>query len=139
MGLTYLADTNIISEIMRPRPDPLVYSRWQTRFSALAISAVTWHELLTGIQRMPAVKRRQGLLNFVQEIILPHLPILSYDAHAAEWHANERARLVQNGLTPAYADGQIAGIAASQNLTLVTRNTADFAHFAGIQLENWFI
>jgi tRNA(fMet)-specific endonuclease VapC len=44
----------------------------------------------------------------------------------------------QAGQTPAYCDGQIAAIAAVNNLTLVTRNINDFQHFQDLKLENWF-
>jgi tRNA(fMet)-specific endonuclease VapC len=66
------------------------------------------------------------------------MPVLPYEKSAAEWFAQERARLTQIGRPPSYPDGQIAAVAAVNNLILVTRNTADFAHFAGLRLENWF-
>jgi predicted nucleic acid-binding protein len=39
---------------------------------------------------------------------------------------------------PPFADAQIAAIAATQKLVLVTRNTADFATFEGLEVRNWF-
>ena len=66
------------------------------------------------------------------------MPILPYTSIAARWFATERARLVSRGLTPSYPDGQIAAIAATNNLILVTRNTSDVIYFDGLQLENWF-
>ncbi len=39
---------------------------------------------------------------------------------------------------PAYADGEIAAIAAANNLTLVTRNIDDFSEFKNLELDNWF-
>jgi tRNA(fMet)-specific endonuclease VapC len=57
---------------------------------------------------------------------------------AAEWFAEERARLSQIGRPPSYPDGQIAAIAATNDLILVTRNTTDFADFIDLQVENWF-
>ncbi|MDO9163946.1 MAG: hypothetical protein Q8N35_18460 [Methylococcaceae bacterium] len=66
------------------------------------------------------------------------LQVLPFDQVAAEWYAKERARLQKQGLTCAYADGEIAAIAVSQSLTLVTRNTKDFADFQNLALENWF-
>jgi tRNA(fMet)-specific endonuclease VapC len=42
------------------------------------------------------------------------------------------------GLRPPFADGQIAAIAATQALVLVTRNTADFEAFQGFDALNWF-
>lgn len=65
------------------------------------------------------------------------LPILPYDARAAALHAQERARLGALGRTPPFADGQIAAIAQTNQLILVTFNTAEFADFAGLALEDW--
>ena len=64
--------------------------------------------------------------------------MLPYDSAAALWHGVQRARLEARGLRPAFADGQIAAIAATQGLVLVTRNISDFAAFDGLQLLNWF-
>lgn len=71
---------------------------------------------------------------------VPQLPcsILPYDRDVALWHAEERARLTLQGRTPPFVDGQIAAIAIVNNLTLVTRNTGDFADFAERTVENWF-
>jgi tRNA(fMet)-specific endonuclease VapC len=103
-----------------------------------SIAAVIWHELLTGVSLLPASKRRTAFANFLQEQVMSIMPVLAYDQAAAEGHAQERARLTQMGLTPSLSDGQTAAVAAINNLILVTRNTADFAHFAGLRLENWF-
>jgi len=66
------------------------------------------------------------------------LPILPFEQQAGEWLAVERARLMQKGIILGFADSEIAAIAAINNLILVTRNTKDFKHFSGLQLENWF-
>jgi len=64
--------------------------------------------------------------------------IFPYTPEAARWLAIERARLIKIGLPPSYADGQIAAIAHTNNLILVTRNVPDFIHFDGLRIENWF-
>jgi tRNA(fMet)-specific endonuclease VapC len=46
--------------------------------------------------------------------------------------------LTRTGKTPPFFDGQIAAIAFVNELVLVTRNTADFAAFEELQLENWW-
>lgn len=138
MGLTYLVDTNIVSEMMRPHPDPAVQAKWQQHYAEIGITAVTWHELLTGVQQLPKSKRRSAFEAFLHHSVQRALPILPYDYDAAQWHAQERARLTQLGTTPSFPDGQIAAITAINNLTLITRNVPDFSNFNGLQLENWF-
>ena len=71
--------------------------------------------------------------------MLPHLPLLPYDQAAADWHAEERARFSGIGLSPPFADGQIAAIAKVHDLIVVTANVIDFEHFADITVENWFL
>lgn len=66
------------------------------------------------------------------------LAILPFEQAAAEWFAMERAQLKTTGQTCAYADGEIAAIAAVNNLILVTRNTPDFAGFQNLTVHNWF-
>ena len=66
------------------------------------------------------------------------LQVLAYDQVAADWYAKERASLQRQGLTCAYADGEIAAIAVTQKLTLVTRNIQDFQTFQNLTLQNWF-
>lgn len=66
------------------------------------------------------------------------LIILPFEQAAAEWFVQERARLKSTGQTCAYADGELAAIAAVNNLILVSRNTSDFACFQNLTVHNWF-
>ncbi len=66
------------------------------------------------------------------------LQVLPYDCRAALWHGQQRAQLEAEGQRPAFADGQIAAIAATNDLVMVTRNLSDFADFQGLQLLDWF-
>ena len=136
--MMYLVDTNIVSEIMRPQPHDGVVKQWQQQHSQIMIAAITWHELLTGVYRLPHSKKRSAFEQFLFAHLALTIPILPYDEAAARWHAQERARLMKEGLTPSFADGQIAAIAAINDLTLVTRNLDDFTGFAELKLENWF-
>lgn len=138
MALIYLVDTNIISETERLRANEAVVVRLQKHRETLAMASVSWHEILFGYHRLPQSKRKQRVHYFIEHTVQPNIPILPYGTLAAEWFAKERARLSRIGKTPSYADGQIAAIAATNNLILVTRNTADFADFDGLKIENWF-
>ena len=55
----------------------------------------------------------------------------------AKWHAHERVRLSAIGKCPSFADGQIAAVSATNNLSLVTNTINDFEMFQGLNLENW--
>lgn len=87
--------------------------------------------------RMPASKRRAELEAYLRETVATSLPILPYDQDAADYHAAERSRLTALGLTPPYADGQIAGIAYVHNLVVVTSNVSDFRNFDGVDVVDW--
>ena len=87
--------------------------------------------------RSPLSRRRTQLERYIREIVIPTMPILPYDAAAAEWHAAERARLAALQYTPPFIDGQIAAVAATRGLILVTANVRDFQQFAGLTVVDW--
>jgi tRNA(fMet)-specific endonuclease VapC len=136
--MRYLLDTNIIAEPTKPQPNQQVLDRLIQLAGDLAISSVTWHELWFGTERLPTGRRRQNLEEYLHNLAAENLPILSYTTEAARWFATERSRLTKIGLSPSYPDGQIAAIAHTNSLILVTRNVSDFTHFDGLRLENWF-
>jgi tRNA(fMet)-specific endonuclease VapC len=136
--IEFLLDTNIVSEAVKPQPNPSVLQRLQASIGKTAIASVTWHELLYGMRRLPPSKRKQDLDRYLMNVVASTTDIIPYDRLAADWFATERSRLASIGKTPSYPDGQIASIAVVNNLVLITRNTSDFADFNGIQLENWF-
>ncbi len=137
MSLAWLLDTNAISEPLRPAPNGRLLHRIEESEGQIAIAAVVWHELLYGCRRLPESKRRDAIEQYLFDVVRPTMPILPYDAQAAQWHAAERARLAQAGRPPSFADGQIAAIAAVNNLTLVTANLSDFADFRELKTINW--
>ena len=138
MSSKYLLDTNILSDLMRPVPNSDVMNRVDRNRSKIATASVVIHELLYGCLRLPESRKREAFLEYIERSVL-NLPIFDYDLQAAQWHGEERARLSKLGKTPAFADGQIASIAMSNNLVLVTNNVSDFQFFAGLEVENWFV
>jgi tRNA(fMet)-specific endonuclease VapC len=133
----YLLDTTVLSEGAKPRPNQRVMTRVHANDGETAIAAPSFHEFLYGIQRLPVSRRRAQLERYFSAYIARAVMILPYDAKAAEWHAAERARLVALGRTPPFVDGQIAAVAATQGLILVTFNVRDFQAFEGLQTEDW--
>lgn len=130
-------DTNILSEPLLPAPNEEVLRRLRDHRDEIATASVVWHEMLFGCYRLPASSRRAAIEGYLNGVILSSVPILSYDARAAKWHAEERARLTGTGRTPPFADGQIAAVASTNDLVVVTSNEADYASFRDIQVEDW--
>ncbi|NEQ68722.1 MAG: type II toxin-antitoxin system VapC family toxin [Symploca sp. SIO2D2] len=138
MNIRFLLDTNIISEPMKPKPHPKVMAKLRLHAGEMSTATVVWHELLFGLNRLPPSKKRQALETYFQEEVKSKLPFLSYDETAAEWHAKERGRLVKLGKTPSFVDSQIAAIAKTNKLILVTNNVSDYVDFQDLSLDNWF-
>lgn len=136
MALHYLLDTNVLSEPMRPAPDPGVMDRITEAGSSVATAAPVWHEIQFGWLRLPPGKRRRAIEAII-DAMAAALVVLPYDTGAAAWHARERARLTRLGRPPPFVDGQIAAIAAVNHLVLVTRNVRDFSGFTGLEIESW--
>ena len=78
-------------------------------------------------------------MTYITDSVRDAFLILPYDLEAVRRQASERARLRKAGKTPPYFDSQIAAIAATNQLILVTRNTEDFQSFQGLALESWFL
>ena len=139
MTLSYLLDTNILAEPLRPKPNDLILDRLKRHEAEIAITSVVWHEMWFGCYRLPASARRAAIEAYLTQVVAPAIPILPYDREAAAWHARERARLTAIGKTPPFADGMIAAVAWTNNLELVTFNLDDFRGFEGLQCVNWLL
>lgn len=137
MTTRFLLDTNIVSEPLRPRPRAPVMEHLHAHRAEVAIAALTWHELWFGCWRLPASAKRTAIEAYLNEVVAVTMPVLVYDERAAEWHAAERARLAALGRTPSFVDGQIAAVAVTHELTLVTLNTAHYGDFADVHLVDW--
>ncbi len=138
MTLLYLLDTNVVSELTKPAPHGDVLRRFSEHEAQCALSAPTLDELVFGVERLTEGSRRLMLRRWLIGL-LDHVEVLPFDALAAQWLGRERARLAARGTPAPRTDGEIAAMAATRQLTLVTRNTADFEVFDGLMLENWHL
>jgi tRNA(fMet)-specific endonuclease VapC len=136
--MIFLLDTNTFCEPLKAEPNRRAMSRLVARQFDWAVSATAWEEFMVGIQVLPQSGRRKRLEEYRRELMASGLVVLPFDQIAADWMASERARLIRKGVTPAYRDAQIAAVAASRKLVLVTRNTRDFVVFTGLRVQNWF-
>ncbi len=138
-GLIYLLDTNILSEPIKKKPNLNVINNLKQCQGQWATSSIVWREMHYGWKRLVDSKKKEEIGLYLERLGSSSLEILPFDRYAAEWLAAEKARLEKAGLTPSYVDSEIAAIALTRKLTLVTRNVDDFKNFAGLQVENWFL
>ena len=137
MSLLFLLDTSIISAPVAKQPNRRVVKQLAQHSMECALAAPVWHELVYGCSRLPPGKRRVALEEYLHAVVQRSFPILPYDEDAAAWHGHERAKLEEQGRTSPFVDGQIAAIARSQGLTLVTSNTKHFERFNGLEVVDW--
>jgi tRNA(fMet)-specific endonuclease VapC len=133
----FLLDTSTVSAAIWKQPCSRVLAKLRDHGGECAICAPVWQELQFGVRRLPKGKRRTTLQSFLEEVVRATLPILPYDDRAAEWHGEERARLERSGRAAPFVDGQIAAIAATSGIPLVTADAADFKWFKGLVVLNW--
>ncbi|HAY11089.1 MAG TPA: VapC toxin family PIN domain ribonuclease, partial [Thauera sp.] len=120
----YLLDTNVVSELRRPRPHGAVVAWLQSvEDASLFLSVVTLGEIQAGIERTreqdPA---KAAEIEAWLERVASAWNVLAMDAAAfREW-----ARLMHRQSDTLYEDAMITATARTQGLTVVTRNVADF-------------
>lgn len=136
--MTFLLDTNVLSEPLKAQPNRQVLDRLDQHASELATAAPVWHELRYECARLGTSRRQRAVEEYLRDVIQPSITVLSYDAIAADWHARERARLEAAGQPAPFVDGQIAAIAVVNGLELVTRNMGDFERFERLDVVDWF-
>jgi len=135
--MKYLLDTNVLSEPLKLEPNPKVMTMLERHQDEIATAALVWHELVFGCLRLPQSRKREMIAIYLEEVVLRNMDIVPYDDRAAEWHAEQRAKLYTQGKTLSFVDGQIAAVARVNGMTLVTRNTNDFSAFDDIRVLNW--
>ena len=121
-------DTNVISEAMKPEPNPAVRA-WlnQQLAETLYLTSVTLAEILFAIAVLPAGRRRNtltraldGLLELFGDRVLP------FDTDAARHHAGLAVAARTAGCGFPTPDGYIAAIAAARGFIVASRDTSPF-------------
>lgn len=135
----FLLDTNVLSELMRERPDVTVLDWFaQNTQSAMHTSTITQAEILTGIALLPAGKRRTALAVAAEQMFEHDFAkrCLAFDAAAAKNYALILAARARQGQPISTEDAQIAAIALASGFVVVTRNTKDFENIDGLAMTN---
>lgn len=129
-------DTNVISEIFRPSPEPRVVEWLVSLTGDVAITSITLAQLLAGVRRLPNGQRKDELAQRIDEAVAPYRgsrSVLAFDDDAAERYAEVLASREAAGAPVSTADAQIAAICLANGATCATRNVKDFQH-TGVEL-----
>ena len=131
----YLLDTDIISNLVRPRPSEKLIARLgETDGRELAISVVTLMELYLG-ERLAS--RPEPIREFIEDFVLPTVTVIDFDREQAATAAGIQANLRRTGKPLDWLDIMIAACALRTGRTLVTGNLGHYQRISGLKIENW--
>lgn len=136
----FLLDTNVISELVKVAPSQRVVEWLRGQDPAQTfISAITLGEIVRGVERLPAGRRRRDLARWVEQDLTIEFEgrILAYDQAAAVHWGRIMGAADRRGRPRAAAYALIASIARHHGLTLATRNTRDFAGTGARTFNPW--
>ena len=131
-------DTNVVSELMRPRPEPAVVD-WVDHQTAddLAITALTAAELRAGVALLEPGRRQRDIYRRVEDLLGGTFAgrVLAFGVDSTAGYASIVAGRRRAGRPISAFDAQIAAICAEHKSSLATRNLDDFSGI-GLQLIN---
>jgi predicted nucleic acid-binding protein len=133
-----IVDTNVVSELMKPRPVDAV-AAWLKAQSVddLWTTAITEAELLLGAALLPEGRRKRAMFQTIEAVIdtLFSNRILAFDRSAAQMYPSVIVRRLSAGLNIDETDSQIAAIGLVNGAPVVTRNVKHFVH-SGVAIVN---
>ncbi len=136
----WLLDTNVISELRRPRPAPAVVALVSAQpLERLYVSDVTFAEIRFGIESVAEPHRRAELRQWLEHRLRPmfeHRVLPISEDILLQWRLIIEAGR-KSGHTFSHPDVLIAATAAYHGLTVVTRDTADFVAAGVPTLDPW--
>jgi predicted nucleic acid-binding protein len=135
-------DTNVVSELMRARPEQRVRAWLDAQASDdLFLTAISVAEILCGVERLPDGKRKEQMREATEAMFKEDFQerLLAFDEYSAEYHAKIVTHRQSIGRPISMADAQIAAICIQYQATLATRNLKDFEAL-GLELINpWLL
>lgn len=138
--MPYLVDTNVLSETLKPRPNPRV-TTWfaEQNPEDLFLSSISLGELVRGAYRMKEKSKRERLARWVEDDLIAQFQgrILPFDQDAAVFWGKIMGDSDKAGRPKSMADVQIAAVARRYGLTLVTRSTKDFQDMGVMLVNPW--
>ena len=131
-------DTNVFSEPVKPKPDAKVVAWLRQHESEIYVSTITIGEIRRGIERLPNGRRKTQLRAWLLALCdCMKGRILSFNTSTAHVWGQLKAGWDRAGVAIPSLDSQLAATAQRHQLTLVTRNSADFRK-TGVKLLNPF-
>jgi toxin FitB len=130
--MTIFCDTNIISELARPRPNPGVIA-WSQNIESISISVISLEEIIYGLNAKPNPR----IQDWFDRFLSTYCSVLPITAAIAREAGELRGQLRTQGKPRTQADLLIGATAKVHQFTLVTRNVRDFEG-CGIVLLNPF-
>jgi predicted nucleic acid-binding protein len=138
--VSFLVDTNVISELASKHPNPAV-SRWIDSIEAdrIYLSVVTIGEIEKGIERLRASRRREALSSWLEKELLVRFRdrLLPLDVSIVRQWGRLNAVLEKQGAPMPAVDSLLAATALHHGLTMVTRNVSDFERSGVEILDPW--
>jgi predicted nucleic acid-binding protein len=138
--VTFLLDTCVISELVKPRPDERVV-RWVDAVDErkLFLSVLTVGELEKGIAKLPESPRKASLRDWLENDLAERFAerILPVDAAVAVAWGRIQGAAERAGLKLPVIDSLLAATAEVHGLTLATRNVADFERCGAAVFNPW--
>ena len=125
--MKFLVDANVLSEAVKPIPEPKVLAWLSANETELAINAMVLGELQYGILLLPGGKKRDQLRKWLLSGV-QYMAMLDWDANTAMEWAHLLAELKTKGRAMPIKDSLIAASARQHRLSIATRNTKDFAY-----------
>ena len=129
----YLLDTNICIYIIKKKPIKVFKKFSRLEIGELKISSITFAELYFGVYNSQNIEKN---LNTIKNFLLP-FEIIDFDEKSASEYAKIKANLRKKGQIIGELDMQIAGVALSNNLILITNNEKEFNRIENLKIENW--
>ncbi len=125
--MTYLVDTNAVSELMKPVPEPAVLTWLEEHEPDCFVSAISIGEIERGLALLPTGRKKSGLQEVYAEFSRAiEARVLSFDLDVARRWAHLTSAARRKGKTLSVLDSMIEATALHWDLTIVTRNTSDF-------------
>ena len=136
----FLLDTNCISELVRPKPDPRVMEWMEAADEGmLYLSVLTFGEIRKGLAGLAQGKRRTHLETWLQVELQARFAgrVVPIDAAIADRWGLIASEAKRRGKSLSVIDGLLAATALHQNLTVVSRNVSDFTNTQVQVLNPW--